>query len=120
MNFPTWMYAKDQPPKLVHGPDEVAQLGADWADVPPVGESAAFVESSQAPTVAAAQSFPAWRYHPTEKARIVRTVDDLLALGEGWYDHPDCGGEFTRFPATIAPAPPPVVPARVKTSKAKA
>lgn len=44
--------------------------------------------------------FPSWRYHATEKARIVQTPEDEAALGPGWTDSP----------ATVpVPAPEPVI-----------
>lgn len=45
------------------------------------------------------QEYPKWKYHPTEKARIVEGHAEEQALGEGWQDQP------------IPPAPPPAVTA---------
>ena len=29
-----------------------------------------------------------WKYHPEKTAKIVTSVEELSALGEGWYDSP--------------------------------
>lgn len=31
---------------------------------------------------------PTWRYHRTEEARIVRSLDELAELGPEWVDNP--------------------------------
>lgn len=45
--------------------------------------------------------YPGWRYHPTEKARIVQNEAEAAELGPGWSDTP--GGS-----ATVEPEPAPV------------
>lgn len=102
--FPRWLYAKDQPPKLVHDAVELAGVSEDWTETPETPDMAPAGPASAPPATAVrVQSFPTWRYHKTEPARIVKTAEELAVLGEGWYDHPDCGGEFS------SPAPFPSV-----------
>ena len=62
---------------------------------------------------------PAWRYHPTEPARLFHTEAELDALGPEWRDRPWAPGEALdaskesvagREPAAAPADVPPVVP----------
>lgn len=35
------------------------------------------------------QTFPKWKYHATERARVVHSVEEEEALGDSWADRPD-------------------------------
>jgi hypothetical protein len=54
---------------------------------------------------------PTWRYHRTEEARIVRSLDELAELGPDWVDNPrvfedeDAAAAEAAALAATAPAP---------------
>lgn len=56
--------------------------------------------------------YPSWRYHKSKTARIVKSVEEDLALEEGWAHSP------AAFDSSPEPASPPAPAAQVPVTHA--
>ena len=56
--------------------------------------------------------YPAWRYHATQPARMVESVEADKALGDGWYNNPmlDKAPGYKAKPEPAKVAPPEAKP----------
>ena len=62
--------------------------------------------------------YPAWRYHATQPARIVESVEEDLKLGQGWFNNPKLESPAKAEPPA-KPEPEEVKTKPVVTAKGK-